>query len=184
MKYIKNFTLKSLVALLTITAFSVPAMSASSRDDDDQYPKTRDDRKDDEIGSMLGGEGLMFTPGKIKNESTKQIIGASVNKYLWQAALQILDFAPLSSADSNGGVIITDWYSPKANQNFSYKINVLIKDDVINPEAIEVKVFERKLEKGNWVQSGKPSEMANILEEKIIRRARELYIQSSTNTGK
>lgn len=179
MKYIKNFILKSSVILLTITAFSVSAISASSRNDDDQYPKTRDDRKDDEIGSMLGGEGLIFTPGKIKNESTKQTIGTGVNKYLWQAALQVLDFAPLSHTDSNGGVIITDWYSPKTNQNFSYKINVLIKDNVINPEAIEVKVFEKKREKGNWVETNRPSEMANILEEKIIRRAREIYIQSN-----
>ena len=34
-----------------------------------------------------------------------------VNAYLWRAALETLSFAPLAQTDSNGGVIVTDWYA-------------------------------------------------------------------------
>ena len=32
---------------------------------------------------------------------------------MWRAALEILDFVPLSTADYGGGIIITDWYSDR-----------------------------------------------------------------------
>ncbi|WPY01317.1 DUF3576 domain-containing protein [Candidatus Trichorickettsia mobilis] len=143
----------------------------------DNYPKTREERKAEEMGSMLGGDGIVFAPGKIKNESTKNSVG-SVNKYLWQAAIETLNFAPLAAIDSTGGVIITEWYSPKNKPQFSFKINLFIKDTVISPDAIEVKVFSKTLKNGNWTQNDKPSDLAPVLEDKILRRARELYIQS------
>ena len=34
-----------------------------------------------------------------------------VNSFLWRAAIDTLSFAPLVTADSNGGVIVTDWYA-------------------------------------------------------------------------
>ena len=39
-----------------------------------------------------------------------------VNAYLWRAALDTLSFAPLAQADSNGGVIVTDWYANPSNR--------------------------------------------------------------------
>ena len=33
-----------------------------------------------------------------------------VNSYLWRAAIDTVSFAPLLQADSNGGVIVTEWY--------------------------------------------------------------------------
>ena len=32
-----------------------------------------------------------------------------VNSYLWRAALDTVSFAPIAQADSNGGVIVTEW---------------------------------------------------------------------------
>lgn len=146
--------------------------------DEDQYPKTIEERKADEMGSILGGEGIVFTPGKIKSDSTKS--GAhNVNKYLWQAAIEAVNFAPLQSSDNAGGVIITDWYSPRSRPSYSFKINVFIKDNVISPDSIEIKVFERVLKNGNWVQTEKTSDLAISLENKILRLARELYIQDT-----
>jgi hypothetical protein len=146
--------------------------------DDDKYPKTVQERKIEEMGSILGGEGLTFSPSKIKNDSTKS--GTyNVNKYLWQAAISVVNFAPLQSSDNAGGVIITDWYSPKGKPNYSFKINVFIRDNVISPDSIELKVFERTLKNGQWVQGDKTSDLAIALENKILRLARELYIQDS-----
>ncbi len=141
------------------------------------YPKTREERKNDEIGSMVEGGGIIFTPSKTKNESTKQQIH-SVNKYLWQASIEIINFAPLASVDSNSGVIITDWYSPKDNPRYSFKINIIIKDDVISPNAITVKIFKKLLKNNTWQEIDDESKLAVILEDKIIRKARELYINT------
>lgn len=131
----------------------------------DDYPKTKGEREFDEMESFLGGNRLIFTPGKIKNESTKATLNenANINKYLWQASLEILSFTPLLSADSAGGVIITDWYSPQNKKNYSYKINLFIKDNVISPEAIEVKIFERVFKKGKWISSISTSNLKSSL---------------------
>jgi hypothetical protein len=157
--------------ICAITLFS-PNVFAESN-----YPKTKEERKNDEMGSLLQGGGIIFTHAKSKNESTKQHLHC-VNKYLWQASIEILSFAPLASVDSNSGIIITDWYSPKDNPKYSFKINAIIKDDVISPNAITVKIFKKLLKNNKGQEIDEESELASILEDKILRKARELYINA------
>ena len=142
------------------------------------YPKTQVEREMDEMGSLLGGEGVIFRPGKERSNATKAKIG-NVNKYLFQASIDVLTFAPLSSADSKGGVIITEWYSPKDQKNTQFKVTVYIKDDLITPEGLEVIAFERKRVDGKWSEDHQSSTIAKVLEDKIIRKARDLYLQSA-----
>ena len=152
---------------------------------DDNYPKSKQERQADEIGSIVGDEGIIFRPNRIKNESTKAVISPGINKYLWQASIEVLDadFIPLASVDSPTGIIITDWYNPKDSHqgksklNYNRKVNILIKDNVIAPSAIEIKAYERERKNSKWMQVADNSNIANELEEKIIRRAREIYIK-------
>ena len=144
----------------------------------DNYPQSEAEQKWEEVGSIAGEEGLVFRPGRVKNDSTKSA-GCSINKYLWQASINTLSFIPLASADSNGGVIITEWYSPPSTPNFRFKINIFIKDDIIHPDSIEVKVFEEVLKNKQWVMNENTSNLAITLEDKILRRAREIYISSA-----
>ena len=44
------------------------------------------------------------------------MIAMSVNPFLWRAALETINFMPLSAADQVGGTIITDWYSTSNNE--------------------------------------------------------------------
>lgn len=134
----------------------------------------------DEMGSIAGGEGIVFRPGKVRNESTKASVNnvGKVNKYLYQATLDVLETVPLASADSTGGVIVTEWYSTGSSSNTQFKVNVFIKDDIISAEALEVKAFERAKRNGKWSEDYKKSPMSIVLEDKILRRARELYISS------
>ncbi|WP_341764669.1 DUF3576 domain-containing protein [Candidatus Tisiphia endosymbiont of Beris chalybata] len=141
------------------------------------YPETEEERKLQKMGSLAGEEGLTFRPSKIKNESTKSK-DHQINKYLWQASVEALNFIPMASADSNGGIIITEWYSPKENKNFRFKINIIIKDNIISPDSIQVRVFEQLLKKGNWVDHSNASNLAISIEDKILRKARELYISA------
>lgn len=158
------------IFLLTICLISFINYALAESD----YPKSRVEREMDEMGSLLQGEGLVFKPQKTKSRATKATIG-NVNKYLYQATLEILDFAPMASVDSNSGVIITEWYHPKGQRDAQFKINVFIKDTVISPEAIEVKAYERNRVNGRWSKDYKDSAIASILEDKILRRARTLY---------
>ena len=53
---------------------------------------------------------------------------------MWRASLDILDFMPLTSADYGVGLIITDWYSDKGNDNDSIKISKEMLKPVKNKE--------------------------------------------------
>jgi hypothetical protein len=142
------------------------------------YPKTKLEKEMDEMGSLIGGDGIVFKPRKHKNTDTHARVG-NVNTYLYNAAIDVLKFAPLASADSNSGIVITEWYSPKEQKDTQFKINVYIKDEIITPEAIEVVAFQRDKINGKWSEDYKPSEIAPILEDKIIRKARNLYLEST-----
>ena len=67
-----------------------------------------------------------------KKEGLKQDIAASrvttigVNSYLWRASLDALSFMPLVQTDSNGGVIVTDWYANPANPGERVKVTVTL----------------------------------------------------------
>lgn len=147
------------------------------------YPESVADRKWEDVGSFSGEEGIVFRPGKVKNESTKAI-GCPINRYLWQATIEVLGFMSLASTDSNGGVIITDWYTPPDAKDYRFKINVLIKDDVINPDAIEVKIFEEIWKNQKWVAKDSSQPLALSLEDRILRKARALYINSERKKTK
>jgi hypothetical protein len=47
-------------------------------------------------------------PGRLALPPTN-VTTIGVNSYLWRASLDVL-FMPLLQTDSNGGVIVTDWY--------------------------------------------------------------------------
>ena len=44
--------------------------------------------------------------------AASQTTTIGVNAYLWRASLDTLSFMPLVQTDSNGGVIVTDWFVP------------------------------------------------------------------------
>ena len=161
----------TLAIIISLTIFFANQAFAS------EYPQSKIEKEMEEMGSVVGGEGIVFRPGKEKSTATKAKIG-NVNKYLYQASIDVLKFAPLASADSKGGTIITEWYSPKDQKDTQFKVTVYIKDELITPEALEVVAFQRKMIKGKWSNYEEPSPIAAILEDKIIRHARDLYLQT------
>ena len=61
-----------------------------------------------------------------------------VNSYLWRAAVDTVSFAPLLQADSNGGVIITDWYTNPNSPSERVKLTVSILDQDLRADALRV----------------------------------------------
>lgn len=144
------------------------------------YPKSRDERQAEEVGSVLGGgEGIVFHPGKTKNLATKTG-NARLNEYLWQASLDIVDFAPIITSDAETGTIVTDWYSDKTDPKRSLKLKVSIVGDIISPESIKTELKQRVKKDGVWVEDIAPSKIQMEVENNILRRARQLYIRKTS----
>jgi len=146
------------------------------------YPKSREEQIYDEMGSLAGENGISFTPGHIRKEETKSLDKnwKRINKYLWEAAGKVLSFMPILNMDASHGIIVTDWYSTTKEPSYSFKIQVNISLNVISAEALEVKVFERRLKNGQWYNEPVSTTLANKFEDQIIREARELYIKSQS----
>ena len=61
-----------------------------------------------------------------------------VNAYLWRAAIDTVSFAPLVQADSNGGVIVTDWFTNPNSAGERVKLTVSILDQDLRADALRV----------------------------------------------
>lgn len=162
-----------------IIPFMVLAIASNVFAAKHEYPKSKMEKEREEMGSLAGGEGVVFRPSKVKSTSTKAVIG-NVNAYLYKAALDVLSFTPIATADSKTGVVITEWYSPKESPKSQFKVNVLIKDNVISAEALEVRAFERTKRGSKWSDDPKESSLSSVFEDKILRKARDLYIAESS----
>ena len=101
---------------------------------------------------------------------------SAANPYLWQASLESLDFMPLSQADSNGGVIISDWYAPPETPDERFKVTVYILDQALRADALKVAVFRQTRGKSGWVDAEVDKATATGLEDNILKRARELRL--------
>lgn len=99
----------------------------------------------------------------------------AVNPYLWQASLDKLSFMPLVSADSKGGVIITDWKSMQGAANEQFKVTVTIHTRELRADGLKAEVFERELSNGVWVDKKANPKLADELEKAILYRARDLF---------
>ena len=97
-----------------------------------------------------------------------------VNSYLWKAAIDTLSFAPLLTADSNGGVIITDWYVSPNNPGERAKLTVSILDQELRADALRVAASRQVNQNGAWVNAPVSAATVQKLEDIILTRARDL----------
>ncbi len=97
-----------------------------------------------------------------------------VNAYLWRASLDTLSFMPIAQVDSNGGVIITDWYSTPQVPNERVKVTVAITDTMLRADALRVSTIRQTLAGSGWVDAPVRAGTVQKLEEVILGRARDL----------
>ena len=93
---------------------------------------------------------------KHKRVRSAQMAGSKVttigvNSYLWRASLDALSFMPLLQTDSNGGVIVTDWYTNPANPGERMKVTVTILDQDLRADAVRVAASREIAQGGRWV---------------------------------
>ena len=134
-------------------------------------------------GGLLGKGGISFSG--IFNDDTKNsgasttTVVMSVNPFLWKAALDTIDFMPLSSADQLGGTIITDWYSTTSNEKERCKLNIFITGKRLNTENLRVTSFCQEFKDPTWVNKKVDQESNIKIENAILNKAKKLKLQLS-----
>ncbi len=134
-------------------------------------------------GGLLGKGGISMSgilgTKDQKNNSSTGMIAMSVNPFLWRAALETIDFMPLSSADQVGGTIITDWYSSSSNEQERCKLNIFITGVSLNTENLRVVSFCQEFKNPTWVNKDVEKENNIKIENAILNKAKKLKLQSS-----
>ncbi|MEQ8178335.1 MAG: DUF3576 domain-containing protein [Amphiplicatus sp.] len=102
---------------------------------------------------------------------------ATVNRYLWAASLETLDFLPVQSADPIAGLILTDWYQNPEAPDEKFKVNVYILDSSLRADALRVSVFrQERAETDGWRDASVNPATAREIENAILTRARQLRL--------
>ena len=116
--------------------------------------------------------------GKDRGKETRieaaQVNTIGVNAFLWRAALETASFAPLLSADSAGGVIITDWYTNPANPGERVKLTISILDQDLRADALRVNASRQVAQGSGWVDAPVQAATVQKLEDIILTKARDL----------
>jgi hypothetical protein len=107
-----------------------------------------------------------------------QLNTIGVNAYLWRAALDTVSFAPLLQADSNGGVIVTDWYANPSSPTERVKLTVTILDQDLRADALRVSANRQVSDNGAWVEAPVQAATVQKLEDIILTKARDLRRQA------
>ena len=97
-----------------------------------------------------------------------------VNSYLWRAALDTLSFMPMLQVDSNGGVILTDWYINPRATNERMKLTITILDQDLRADALRVAASRQTLQGTEWVDAPVQAATTQKLEDVILTHARDL----------
>jgi hypothetical protein len=144
-----------------------------------RIPRPLVDRKAIVRAAVVGAMALLAT-GCGKKERPKADLAASqvttigVNAYLWRASLEALSFMPLLQTDSNGGVIVTDWYANPKNPGERVKVTVSITDQDLRADALRVAASRQVSQSGQWVDAPVQAATVQKLEDIILTKARDL----------
>jgi hypothetical protein len=94
-----------------------------------------------------------------------------VNKYLWVAALDVLNFLPIESVDPFTGVIVTGYGTPPGSGR-AYRATIYVQDPALDARSLRVALQSRG---GGAVAP----EVQRAVEDAILTRARQLRIRDA-----
>lgn len=98
---------------------------------------------------------------------------------IWRASLDVLDFAPLLTANYSGGIIITDWYSDETNSDESIKITIRFLSNEVQSNSIKIIVHNKKCRSTENCKINEiDSKIKQELRRSILTKAAQLEIDS------
>jgi hypothetical protein len=154
-------TVKSMkIAAILVAAFAVSGCSGQK------------------IGFGALSSGQSSVPQKVEEEQPSTIWDLfreqendnviAVNKYIWTATIEVLDFLPIQTIDPFTGVIVTGYGTPP-NGGRAYRATVLIDDPALDARSLTVALQTRG--------GAAPVATTRAVEDAILSRARQLRIQ-------
>lgn len=115
--------------------------------------------------------------GSTQGDATRQAVrtrgaeSVAVNRYLWAASIDVLNFLPIQSVDPFTGVIVMGFGTPPGGSR-SYRATIYITDPALDARSLNVALQS---------QNGAVSvETQRAIENAILSRARQLRIGDST----
>jgi hypothetical protein len=109
--------------------------------------------------------------------AASKVTTIGVNAYLWRASLETLSFMPMLQTDSNGGVIVTDWYQPEEPRRTRQGYRVDLDQD-LRADALRVAASRQVSQNGQWVDAPVQAATVQKLEDVILTKARDLRRQT------
>lgn len=126
--------------------------------------------------SLVGTLGACASKGKrpAADLAASRVTTIGVNGYLWRASLDALGAIPLVQTDSNGGVIVTDWYVNPNSPAERMKLTVTILDQDLRADALRVAASRQVLSGGQWIDAPVQAATVQKVEDVILTKARDL----------
>jgi len=93
-----------------------------------------------------------------------------VNKYIWNASLEVLNFLPIQAADPFTGIIVTGYGTPPGGGR-AYKATIYVQDPALDARSLVIALRTR-----GGVAS---ADTVHAIEDAILTRARQLRIRDS-----
>lgn len=94
-------------------------------------------------------------------------VTVEVNKYIWNATLDVLNFLPIEAADPFSGVIVTGFGVPPGGGR-AYRATILVQDPALDARSLNLSLQSR---------SGAVSQQTvQAVEDAILTRARQLRV--------
>ena len=157
-----------IIAAVGLILSGCARISNTFRTDDGpgESPAERNVREDLESTSAQNARQSTFLDLFTNTDDPNTTI--EVNKYLWNASLDILNFLPIQSADPFSGVIVTGYGTPPGGGR-AYRATIFIRDPALEARSLNVALATR---------SGPAStETVRAVEDAILTRARQLRIR-------
>ena len=88
-----------------------------------------------------------------------------VNRYIWQASFEILDFMPIETVDPFSGIIVLGYGTPPGGRT-AYRATVHVSEPALDARTLRVALATRN--------GPAPAQTMRALEDAILSRARQL----------
>ncbi len=126
------------------------------------------------VASLAGAAEAKKKQPKVAPVAPVNVTQIGVNAYLWRAALDTLSFMSIAQSDSNGGVLVTNWYVNPQVPSERMRVSVSILDSTLRADVIRVSTARQVYQNGQWVDASVQASTNEKLEEIILQKARDI----------
>lgn len=135
------------------------------------FGKTKEERiADQRVNTPLAQNEDRETIWDLFGNQDDPNVTVEVNRYLWNAALDVLNFMPVQAADPFSGIIQFGYGTPPGGRR-AYQATVLVNDPALDARSLTVSLRSRGGAVGIETQ--------RQIEDAILTRARQLRIADS-----